>query len=69
MFEVLITEDLLVQGQLKNSHFLHSVATLIQTPDRIKKLFVKSDRNCVTVRLMWKGRWTAVDLDTKLPFQ
>ena len=60
------------QGLLHNAYFLSAIAALAERPDRIFKLFNKSeadDKKSYSVNILFKGKWQNVNLDEYIPVQ
>lgn len=61
----------IIQGGLGDCYFLAGLAALAERPDRIWDLFLlheKNEQNYFSMKMLYRGKWRAIDIDDWIPF-
>ena len=61
----------IIQGELGDCYFLAGLAALAERPDRIWDLFLlheKNDQRYYSMKMLYRGKWRALDIDDWIPF-
>ena len=61
----------IAQGLLGDCYFLAGLAAMAERPDRIFNLFLlkeRNDMNYFSVKMLYRGKWRAIDIDDYIPF-